>query len=44
MVEARDNFQQWVISDGQTHFKDKYSGQENAGIYNITDLQGPLGY
>jgi len=37
LVEARDNFQKFVVEDGQTHFKDKWSGQENVGIYNITD-------
>lgn len=43
VVEARENFQKFVYQDGQTHFKDKYSG-ENVGIYNITDQIGPLGF
>lgn len=43
VVEARDNFQKFVYEDGQTHFKDKYSG-ENVGVYNITDQVGPLGF
>lgn len=44
IVDGRDKFQEFVISGPMTHYKDKYSNPENAGIYNITDLAGPLGY
>lgn len=40
LVDGREQFQQWVLKDGQTHFKDKYSGRENVGIYNIVDHAG----
>jgi hypothetical protein len=44
VVEARDNFQDWVYKDTQTHYKDKYSRPEDAGGYNITDLISPPGF
>lgn len=44
MIAAQDAFLKWVYKDTQTHFKDKYSEPERAGLYNITDLSGPLGY
>jgi hypothetical protein len=44
VVEARDNFQKWVVEDGQTHLKDRYTYPESAGLYNFTDFVGELGY
>lgn len=44
MIQAQDDFLKWVYKDTQTHFKDKYSEPERAGLYNITDLNGPLGF
>jgi hypothetical protein len=43
-IAAQDAFLKWVYKDTQTHFKDKYSEPERAGLYNITDLNGPLGF
>lgn len=45
VVEARDNFQDWVVSSGLTHFKDKYSYPEGEnGVFNIVDSISELGY
>lgn len=44
VVEARDQFQQFVYGD-QTHYKDKFSYGEAAGRFNLIDVnQGPLGF
>lgn len=40
VVEARDNYQDFVIKSGLTHYKDKYSNPEDAGRYNFTDFEG----
>lgn len=45
VVQTRDNYQDFVIKSGLTHYKDKYSNPEDAGRYNFTDFTGePLGY
>jgi hypothetical protein len=44
MVEARDDFQKFVVEEGQTHYRDKYTYGESAGLYNGLPVEGDLGY